>query len=228
MKKIINYIAAFFGQEVRARSVPMRPLREGLRLLSLSVKPRTVIDVGVASGTPPLYEFFPPESSAYLLVDADPYYAASVCALAESLPAKAEYAACGKERGHATLHTFSDHRKSSFGMPLRSLVSAGDVTVPVQTLDSMVEKHALTGPYLLKIDVEGAEMDVLYGSEKVLSNACAVVMEVSIAPRFKNDTDFSNIVCHMRNYGFKVSDIVGGALDKRGCLRQADIIFIRS
>ncbi len=227
MKKITDLLFQPFGMELRPRAMPTRSLDEGLRILSRSVKPKTVIDVGVASGTPVLYAHFPPAVSAYLLVEADPYYASVVDALSRSLPAKAEYAACGAQSGHAVLHTFFDHRKSSFASPVRRLVSAGDVTVPVETLDCMAERNGLSGPYFLKIDVEGAEMEVLAGAGRVLSESCAVVIETSVSPRFAGAADFSDIVYFMKDRGFRVSDIVGGTLDAAEALHQVDIIFIR-
>lgn len=213
--------------ELRSRGMPMRSLDEGLRILSLSVRPKTVIDIGVASGTPALYRYFPPAVSAYLLVEADPYYAPAVRRLSEDLPAKAVYAACGSSCGETVLHTFSDHRKSSLSIPLRPLVSAGNVTVPMETLDHSVEKNGLMGPYLLKVDVEGAEAEVLQGGVHTLSSVCAAVIEVSVTPRFEHDADFSAIVCLMKERGFRVFDVVGGTLDAYGALHQADVIFIR-
>ena len=39
---------------------------------------------------------------------------------------------------------------------------------------------SLHGPYLLKIDVQGAELDVLEGAQNLLKDTEAVVLEVSM------------------------------------------------
>ncbi|MGN6799132.1 MAG: FkbM family methyltransferase [Gaiellaceae bacterium] len=54
--------------------------------------------------------------------------------------------------------------------------------VPAVTLDEHCAAHALTGVDLLKIDVEGAEVDVLQGAERLLSERAvhAVMFEISL------------------------------------------------
>jgi FkbM family methyltransferase len=52
--------------------------------------------------------------------------------------------------------------------------------VPVRTLDGVVRRHALRGPFLLKLDVQGSEVDVLRGGVRVLEEAIMVATEVQI------------------------------------------------
>jgi FkbM family methyltransferase len=70
-----------------------------------------------------------------------------------------------------------DARGSSCG----HLVEAGAAAsfrVPVRTLDDLVERERLTQIDLLKLDTEGAEVDVLRGgAEKALSITSRIVME---------------------------------------------------
>lgn len=215
------------GYEVRPRGTPLHSLDEGLRLLSLHIRPRSVIDIGVASGTPSLYAHFLASSSQYLLVEPDPYHFPSLSSLASSLPAIMERVACGSFRGETVLHSFFDHRKSSLKSPLRPLRPAGDIVVPVETLDHLVSKHRLPAPYLVKIDTEGSEDAVIRGGTRAFSDACGAIIEVSFAPRFLDDASFSDIVCLMKDRGFEVFDIVAGAVDATGLLCQADVLFIR-
>lgn len=215
------------GYEVRSRGSSFRSFDEGLAALSPRIRPRTVIDIGVASGTPALYSHFPPSSSRYLLVEPDPHHFSALDSLASALPAIVERVACGSSRGDAVLHTFSDHRKSSFRTPLRPLPPSGDIGVPLETLDGLVSKHRLSPPYLVKIDTEGSEIDVIRGGTRVFSEACAAIIEVSFASRFSADASFSDVACLMKESGLHVFDIVAGAYNARGILHQADIIFIR-
>jgi hypothetical protein len=54
--------------------------------------------------------------------------------------------------------------------------------VPVTTLDRLVERRALQAPYMLKIDVQGGEMDVLRGGLRTLDEAVIVTTEIQIFP----------------------------------------------
>jgi FkbM family methyltransferase len=49
------------------------------------------------------------------------------------------------------------------------LTTEGQIIVPCVTLDALVEKSAIPPPNCLKIDVEGAEDEVLCGAERLIS-----------------------------------------------------------
>ena len=59
-----------------------------------------------------------------------------------------------------------------------------DVFVPktMQTLDTVVAEKAFPRPDLVKIDVQGAEMDVLKGALDTLKHATALVVEMQHVP----------------------------------------------
>jgi FkbM family methyltransferase len=79
--------------------------------------------------------------------------------------------ALGKIDGHAQ---FSLSSNSNWGM-LASVgtpdAAAGSRTVRVARLDSLIKEGGLVPPGLMKIDVEGAEADVLEGAEQTLRTA---------------------------------------------------------
>ncbi len=52
--------------------------------------------------------------------------------------------------------------------------------VAVRTLDGLCAERGLGGPYLVKVDVQGGELDVLRGACKVLEGASIVVLEAQI------------------------------------------------
>jgi FkbM family methyltransferase len=54
------------------------------------------------------------------------------------------------------------------------LAAAGDLAVRVQTLDELAAEHRIL-PTHLKIDVEGAELDVLHGGRATLTHARPVI-----------------------------------------------------
>jgi FkbM family methyltransferase len=79
-------------------------------------------------------------------------------------------AAVGKADGRATLHTAGD---PAFGS-LREIVKhtrSGDLDVELRSLDSLWGELGRPAVALVKIDVEGAELDVLDGAQDLLTAA---------------------------------------------------------
>jgi hypothetical protein len=145
------------------------------------------------------------------------------------LDAVVENVYCGRESGSVQLKVYADPRKSSRYEAARDLAFREETTVPVQSLDKLIEKHRLPDPFLLKVDVEGAELDVIAGAESTLGHTEAVIVETSIAPRFKGGAEFADVVAAMSEHGFSVFDILAGIdFPERGRLYQVDLVFVRS
>ncbi len=227
IKATVKRLLGALGKEIRPLHAPTHSFAHALNLLRAHINPNTVIDVGVASGTPELYRAFP--KAAWLLIEANPAYQAALDSLAEQLNAAIETVFCGAEHGQTTLNVFSDPRKSSALQPTRPLQLVERIVVPVKPLDALVDKHTLSVPFLLKIDVEGAEMDVLRGAKSTLAHCEAVIVETSVMPRFEGGAELADVVCAMRQAGFAVFDIAAGANHPRtGHLNQVDVFFVRA
>jgi FkbM family methyltransferase len=185
----------------------------------------TVIDVGVAEGTPELYAAFPGERNKYLLVEANPAYRSSLPALAERLGAEVAYAFCGAARGERAFNLYTDGRKAS-AFDTHGRTPSEVVEVPVVRLDDLMREHGLLeGPVVLKIDVEGAELEALGGAEETLKRAQAVILEAGLVERYKGGARFADIVAFMQAHGFAAFDIVGGGVVGTR-LHLVDIIFL--
>ena len=84
------------------------------------------------------------------------------------------------------------------------------------------------GPYLIKVDVQGAELDVLGGALETLNETELVILEVSMFQLMKDAPQFYDVVVYMKNLGFVVYDIFGESfrpLD--GALGQIDMAFVK-
>lgn len=76
--------------------------------------------------------------------------------------------------------------------------------VPVNTLDSVVERHALQPPFALKLDVQGSELDVLRGSLRTLAQAVMVTAEIQI---FSERDTLVELLGFMQGAGWALYDI---------------------
>ncbi len=229
MRNVIQHALHSRGIEMRTLDAPTRSFSRGLRLLKSVVSPTTVIDIGVATGTPNLYEHFPPGNHRYMLVEANPLFKDDLDKLRARLDAVAIGAFCGSEPGQVELKIYSDPRKASAYVTTRGLAVGSTAIVPVQTLDNLVAEHCLIPPYLIKLDVEGAEVDVIRGARNTLLNTDAVIAEASVLPRFNGGAGFADLVGAMDESGFAVFDILSGVNHpKTGYLYQVDLVFVRA
>jgi FkbM family methyltransferase len=91
---------------------------------------------------------------------------------------------------------------------------------PVRRMDSLIEEMAPPAPIFLKIDVDGAEMDVIEGCAGAMDKICAIAVEMSI----KN---FPHRVNSIMNLGFEPIEIYDMCYyDNR--FVQADILFVNT
>lgn len=227
LKKLIYGWLQRANIELRSIDAPTRSFGRGLELLSRVIAPKTVIDIGVANGTPELYQHFPAQK--YLLVEASPQFSADLERISKTLPdVVIENVFCGSQAGTQEIRLFEDGRKSSMYQPLRKLKLDKVESVPVATLDSLISKHDLTGPFLVKVDVEGAELEVIKGSGETLKDSATVILESSVAPRFGGGPELADLVEAMSRSGFALFDILAGTNDpKTQNLKQVDLVFVQ-
>jgi FkbM family methyltransferase len=101
-------------------------------------------------------------------------------------------------------------------------------TVPAITLDELARDHRLASPFLIKADVQGAELRVLEGAREILPATALVILEVSFQPFFDGGPEHARVISFMESQGFVVYDVLG--LSRRpldGALAQADLVFAR-
>jgi FkbM family methyltransferase len=113
--------------------------------------------------------------------------------------------------------------KSNFDFAVKSV----STKIQTRTLDSFFSKPMLN-PVLLKIDVQGYEMQVLQGGELVLQQADVIIIETSFYALYKNQPLFEDIYSHLTIKGFRyVGNIEQLESPKDRQILQADAVFIK-
>jgi FkbM family methyltransferase len=230
VKRIINGSLATVGFEIRMkrdqeRATMKRCLEEAARN---GMNPATVIDVGAASGTMELYETFP--DAHFLLVEPLEEFRASLQKIMEGMK-KADIllGVAASRPGKITINVHQDLVGSSlFREEEDSNVNGVPRVVEGLPLNDLCKKKGTIGPYLLKIDTQGAELEVLKGAEAILPETEFVILETSLFELFKGGVLFYDCLSYMNDKGFVVYDVFDlryRLLD--GALAQVDLAFVK-
>jgi FkbM family methyltransferase len=112
--------------------------------------------------------------------------------------------------------------------PEQSNVEREVVTLPMSTLDHMMLNHPeLRTPIFAKLDVQGAELEVLKGAAKTLERSEIVQLETALLPYNEGAPSAAEVISFMDKKGFAIFDIAGFIRQKDTHLIQIDLIFAR-
>ena len=191
--------------------------------------PGTVFDVGVGRGTEELYRAFP--KARMLLIEPLTEHRQALERIAGKYDCRIIDKAVGSRCGRAEISVDrGDPHKSSLGrrtVPAASGSSLTTRSVEMTTLDQILRENPdLESPFLLKIDTEGHELEVVEGAGELLQRTEVVIAEVSVAERFEKGYRFEEFVAAMSAHGFRVFDFLRVRYVKRAPgTRFADVVF---
>ncbi len=141
--------------------------------------------------------------------------------------------AAGAEPGTATMDVASSDDSSSL-LPQTSLQAERfpgtgvnrTEEVEVRPLDQVFASQQLPGPVLLKIDVQGFEIEVLNGSSAFLSQVDTILVEASFVEFYAGQPLFEQVYSFLIEHDFRLT---GGAVSSSADRRweQGDFCFQR-
>jgi FkbM family methyltransferase len=104
--------------------------------------------------------------------------------------------------------------------------TVGRESVEVKPLDRLLEGVELARPVLLKLDVQGFELEALRGAEEVLASVDTVLTECSFVPFYSGQALFDEVRDFLDERGFR---LVGGTISAAHERRweQGDFVFER-
>ena len=101
-------------------------------------------------------------------------------------------------------------------------------TIPVITIDSLIEKGEIEIPDLVKLDIQGFELEALKGGTKLFGVTEAFILETSLFEFTSGNPILSEVVIFMAERGYEIYDFPGflrRPLD--GALAQIDVCFAK-
>ena len=144
--------------------------------------------------------------------------------------------ALGTQKGSAVMQVSGQDHSSSM-LPISELQSsyfsgtaaAGTLDVAVAPLTDFVGADDLAGPSLLKIDVQGFELEVLKSAIPILSGFDRVYVELSFVTFYEGQPLVDEIIGFLRAQGFVMTGFYNARYDVRnGAVLQADFLFENS
>lgn len=188
--------------------------------------PSVVIDVGAQTGTGDLYHAFP--DARHLMIEPVEEHRETLQKIASRLKnAEVVIAAAAAVSGETWL-TVSDNARYA------QMSDSGEADgllrnvrkIPCAAVDDLCSARALTGPFVVKIDVDGRELDVLHGMTHTLAHTECVISEAVL---FGDDPNtFYGIIEFMGARDFVVYDIVEPLYRPFDfALWQVDLVFVK-
>ncbi|MEM0954549.1 MAG: FkbM family methyltransferase [Pseudomonadota bacterium] len=142
--------------------------------------------------------------------------------------------ALGSAAGEATIHVSARSDSSSL-LPISDLQShffpgtqeADTQTIQVRRLDEVLQREDCDSRVLLKIDVQGFELEVLRGAEGLLSEIDDIYVECSFVELYEGQALASDVIDFLSGKGYRLTGMYNPSYDKSGLAIQADFAFER-
>lgn len=197
-------------------------------LRSLGFSPGACVDVGAYHGewTRLFKSVFP--DAAVLMVEAQDSKGPVLQSVALELgPAiRCQTAVLAAREGEAV--TFYEMETGSSLFQENSPYARVSVQKRTRTLDSVLSEHAFPRVDMLKLDVQGAELEVLKGASQALRQAEALLMETSLVPVNAGAPAFAEVIEFVTQRGFRLFDFCSQVRRKDGVLWQTDLLFLQT
>ena len=206
------------------------------RLLS-SVPCRTVFDVGAFQGeaTRRYAELFP-AAEIYAFEPYRPSFEALSTKFSKVPRIHCVNAAVSLSRGEATFYvngapaTNSLLPRPSSGRRYFSpeAVTRGTITVPTIRIDDFRAEHSVPVPDILKMDIQGMELEALRGAEETLKSGgvSLIFSEVTFVAHYEGGVLFDQLTAYLRERGFTLFNVYELHSASIGQLRFGDAIFM--
>ena len=140
--------------------------------------------------------------------------------------------AIGPTEGAVTMHV-SRRIDSSSLLPITKLQStifpgteeARTESVRVAPLETFVAPEEIAPPALLKLDVQGFELEALRGCLSLLPRFNCVYVEASFVELFGGQALAHEVIAFLAQHDFALTGVYNGTFDRKGRAIQADFLF---
>jgi FkbM family methyltransferase len=190
-------------------------------------RPRVVLDVGAARGYWSERAALEFQEAAFYLFDPLKENEASLRARSDRDPRFHHFLmALGRERGTLRMNVGRDPEASSL-LEFPGQDQAMQREVPVESVDGLLAAGRIPRPDLVKLDVQGYELEVLAGGAALFDGACVFIVEVSLFEFMPRCPLAHEVTAYFAERGYRMFDVAG--LLRRpfqNDLGQMDVVFV--
>ncbi len=103
------------------------------------------------------------------------------------------------------------------------------IEIEVRRIDDVVDIESLEQKscILMKLDVQGFELEVLKGAHSTLGLVHAVLTEINFDTLYENQASFSEIVNYLKGFDFQYAGSISQALGSNGRCIYVDAVFYK-
>lgn len=229
-------LSLYFGlpeeqREACARRLQVPSMLRSLRnLQQLGFSPGAAVDIGAYHGewTRTLKRVFPDVN--VLMIEAQGRQTPFLSAVCSDFPETVSFRQSllgPKAETAVPFHETAGDGTGSSVLEEESNVARETLSLPMTTLDQVVAGTVFASSPLLKLDVQGYELEVLRGGYSSLAAAEVVILEVSFWPYNRGAPLLAETLGFMGDSGFVAHDVC--SLMRRpqdDVLLQADVVFV--
>lgn len=234
INKIINYINTKGSIKAKYNGIYFNTFKMISHIKKLGINPVTFIDVGANRGMLSktvnylfpeckIYCFEPIQSCFNELLNLEKTTSnlkVFNCAISDFI-GEAEFNESEYDYSSSLLKMAEKHK---IAFPQTKSISTYKVNV--YKLDYFNNQMKLNPPVMLKLDVQGAELNVIRGADRILEKVDFILCELSISELYINQPLVSDIIIKLKEKGFYLFDIIELNRDpKNSELLQFDALF---
>jgi FkbM family methyltransferase len=144
-------------------------------------------------------------------------------------------AGIGPQNGMDTIHITGKDDSSSF-LPITALQTqmfrgteeVGTQMVEVGPLCNFLSADEIASPALLKLDVQGYELQALKGCEALLDRFAYVYAECSFVELYAGQASASEVADYLHRHGFALKGVYNLTYDREGVAIQGDFLYSKA
>lgn len=149
-------------------------------------------------------------------------------------PVKHYAMALGAEAAEAKFYITSRPDSSSLFKPgkdhehLSGVMVSSSKTIQVLRLNDAIDVRTLAAPVLMKLDVQGGELDVLRGAADILPFIDTIYTEASFVSLYEHQPLAGEIIGFLAEHGFALRGVFNHSVEPKVGPTQADFLFVKA